>query len=253
MRLAILLSGRHLEPHHCHFLAKLRNSTDIIGGISFPKRAGRRLRLIKKLALREPSQIIALAIGRLQYNKIRKNRLKAFEKDQSELGDLNVVDVRSMEDAAEQAEAWGAEVLFNLSGGFIREPLLSATPYGVLGFHHGIMPLLRGLASAFWAISMDRPECLGITLQRLCKKLDEGTILAQKNVAVKRQDSLADITLRLDKAGSSMIEPTMKQLQTRKKGLEPPPGERIYRSNPKLIHQLLFPWKLRKFCYKHGS
>lgn len=254
MRAAILISDGHIWPHHCHFLAKLRSCTEVVGAMSFPShRAAKRRRLLKKFALRNPFQIFAVLINRLRWRKVALLREKSFEQDRDELGNLKIVNVDSMEEAAEQADKWNVNFMFQFTAGIISEPLLSAAPYGVLSFHHGIMPLLRGLNSPFWAIYLGRPECLGITLQRLAEKLDAGTILAQTQVTPRKDYAFADIVLQLDKAGAAMIEHTIKQLANRTEWLPHPTGGRIYRSRPKLIHQLLFSHKLNKFRRKFGS
>jgi len=235
-------------------LAKLRGCAEIVGAISFSSfRADKQRRLLKKLVLRDPLQILAIVIGWPQWRKVTLLREKVFEQDRDELENLKIVDVNGMGEAAKQAAKWNVDFMFQFTAGIIREPLLSVAPYGVLSFHHGVMPLLRGLASPFWAIYLGCPECLGITLQRLNEKLDVGTILAQRRVDVRKDDTFADIVLRLDRAGAAMIEPTIKQLPNRKEWLSPPEGKCIYRSRPKLIHQLLFSHRLKEFCRKFGS
>lgn len=74
MKSAILLSGRRLEPHHFHFLTILRECTDVVGGISFPKRPGKLKRQIKKFGFRRPWQLIALTIGHLRLHRLAASR-----------------------------------------------------------------------------------------------------------------------------------------------------------------------------------
>lgn len=253
MKVAILISDNYLDAHHCHFVSRLNSCADVVGAISFPRGKNRQMRLLQRHSFRNPLKVCSLVIGHCHNRKVSLARAEAFQADRDILSSLTAVHVSSMQGAAERARQWQVDALFQLGAGIIREPLLSATAGGVLSFHHGIMPLLKGLASPFWAITLNRPDCLGITLQQLNERLDEGAIMAQSTIEVRENDTFADIVLRLDYTGADMIEPTVRLMDTRADCLTPPPGEGIYRSHPNLMDQLMFNRRLRVFCREHCS
>jgi len=252
VKFAILLGNRSLWPHHYHFLAKLRKCASVVGALSLERAKGM-TRVLRKYGLWKTLEIPAVVLRGLRYKRLRLAREKAFAEDSRALDGMEIVDVPDMETAAKVALDWNAQALFQFTAGIIRQPLLGATPQGVLSFHHGIMPLLRGLDSPFWAVYLDRPDCLGITLQRLDEKLDAGIILAQRQVSIKKNDSFEDIVVRLDRAGGETIAPMVAQLETRREWVAPPPGQWFYLSSPKLIHELTFRQRLRRFCRKYGA
>ena len=72
-------------------------------------------------------------------------------------------------------------------GGPIIKPCLFQIPdRGTLGIHHGKVPDYRGKKTTFWAIYNGETE-VGVTIQRLCTRLDGGDIVMQALLPVAKQ------------------------------------------------------------------
>ena len=81
----------------------------------------------------------------------------------------------------------------------LRHALFEIPTRGTLGIHHGKLPEYRGKKTPFWAIHAGEPSA-GVTIQRLCSKLDAGEIVREGEVRVGRR-TLGGVWRRLEALG----------------------------------------------------
>ena len=148
-----------------------------------------------------------------------------------------------------QAGAWldadRPDVCVPIDGGIVGLDMLARCRW--VRWHHGIMPDLRGVASPFWAISMNRPEWLGVTVQQLVERIDAGPIFAQQRLRPDRSDDLVSIHVKLDRLVVELLVRTLRGLRD---GTAVPapcdPRHGRYLSSPDLGALLAFPlWQAR--------
>lgn len=65
----------------------------------------------------------------------------------------------------------------------LKEATIDLFPKGVINFHPGLVPEARGLDAMLWSIHGDIP--LGITAHLIDKKIDAGTILFKRTIALQ--------------------------------------------------------------------
>ena len=91
---------------------------------------------------------------------------------------------------------WQPDVLLLLGGfGIIKEPLLSAAPHRVLSYHHGDVRRYRGMPPAFWELYNGESE-MGITVQRIAAQLDAGEPILERQILLRRGDTLGAVQKR---------------------------------------------------------
>jgi len=159
----------------------------------------------------------------------------------------------SSEDTARAVRQLGLDVLLP-SGGIIRPVLLSAAPLGCLNAHHGWLPSIRGMWSAFHAIADDRPDWIGVTVHRMDAGIDTGPILRRARPCLAPEDTHETLYVRLDILAAELLEDVLRDLAAgRVEELPNPPGEGTYRSRPTLGQH----WKValaeRRFFRRHGD
>lgn len=85
-------------------------------------------------------------------------------------------------------------VLFGSS--IIRPPLLSSFKDRVVNMHLGLSPYYRGVATNFWPLVYNEPECVGVTVHLATLKVDGGAILGQTRPSLSIDDDIHDITCK---------------------------------------------------------
>ena len=75
---------------------------------------------------------------------------------------------------------------------------------GIINFHPGDIPKIRGLNSSLRAIKFNHPQI--VTAHLIDKKIDSGTLLFKKKVNVENEDSIYDINEKLYHLQISMIK-----------------------------------------------
>ena len=138
------------------------------------------------------------------------------------------------------------DVVVPFAGGIIRKHLLDRCAW--VRWHHGITPDIRGLASSYWAIHDNRPEWLGLTIQRLAPKLDTGAILAQQRLVPTSDDDLAAVQVKLDELCLDLLLGALGRWRDGESNPRPcDPGLGCYRSSPTLMSLVRFPGRQRAF------
>ena len=73
----------------------------------------------------------------------------------------------------------------------LHSSIISAIKYGILNFHPGLLPDVRGLDSILWSIYNDFP--IGVTAHFIEEKIDSGKMIIQKKISIDFDDSLISI------------------------------------------------------------
>jgi hypothetical protein len=164
---------------------------------------------------RAPFNAVADLLYRRMFRRVRSLRNRKWSGAPSHaslpITELDPADGKQIEQLIARDQP---DCLFNFGFGIIREPLLSVTRLGVFGLHHGIVPVIRGLCTPFWAVAEDRPDWLGITLQKYSAELDAGDIVDQVCLLPQTHRDWAEATLALDQLGMDMMIRAVHRLQS---------------------------------------
>lgn len=88
---------------------------------------------------------------------------------------------------------------------FIGEKTRLRARFGGIGYHPSLLPLHRGRDAVRWAVRM-RERVTGGTVYRLSNKMDGGSILAQRHVLIRPDDTAEELWRReLAPLGVSML------------------------------------------------
>lgn len=156
----------------------------------------------------------------------------------------------------EKTQAWLREhkpdAVIPIAGVIIKPPLLALCRW--IRWHHGITPLIRGLAAPFWAVYEQRPDWLGGTVQELVAELDAGPILMQDTVKPLKTDTYASAHVKIDQLMVDLLLASLKGLRdgtlTPRK---PDLSVGVYKSAPTLGQVLRFSGRARRFFREFGA
>jgi methionyl-tRNA formyltransferase len=125
--------------------------------------------------------------------------------------DLPLFQPRSLRtpQAIAQLAEWDPEVIIVAAfGQILSQDVLDLPPYGCLNVHASLLPRWRGAAPVAAAI-MAGDEVTGVTIMKLDAGLDTGPILAQREEAIRPDDTRATLTERLSYVGAELMAETL--------------------------------------------
>jgi UDP-4-amino-4-deoxy-L-arabinose formyltransferase/UDP-glucuronic acid dehydrogenase (UDP-4-keto-hexauronic acid decarboxylating) len=101
------------------------------------------------------------------------------------------------EDAVRAIEAARPEILFSFYFRQMMRPrVLELASRGALNLHGSLLPRYRGRAPVNWALVRGESET-GVTLHYMDEKPDHGDVVAQRRVAIARDDTALSLTRKL--------------------------------------------------------
>ena len=82
------------------------------------------------------------------------------------------------------------KINFGIIGGarVLKNDIIQILKYGILNFHPGILPYIRGLDSILWSIEKDYP--IGVTAHLINDKIDAGFLVCQKKIIISSEDDI---------------------------------------------------------------
>lgn len=169
--------------------------------------------------------------------------------------DYKVVEVGKINSAetARIIQAEGLDVLLPYTG-IIRKVLLEAAPWGCLNVHHGWLPEIRGMYSAFHAIAEDRPDWVGVTVHRMDEGIDTGPIFRRGRPVMSIHDNHEALYVRLDLLGAELLWETLRELRAGNgQTLGNPLTQGVYRSRPTFAQHLRVELRERRFFRSYGQ
>lgn len=85
------------------------------------------------------------------------------------------------------------EINFGIISGsrILKKEIISLVKYGILNFHPGILPLVRGLDSILWSIYRLHP--IGVTAHLINEHIDSGLLVQKKTIQINNNDDLKSL------------------------------------------------------------
>ncbi len=81
--------------------------------------------------------------------------------------------------------------------------IIQSVGKGIINFHPGLIPEVRGLDALKWAIYYDLP--IGVTAHFIDERVDSGRIIIKEEIPIKNDDALVDISLRLAETETNLL------------------------------------------------
>lgn len=88
--------------------------------------------------------------------------------------------------------------------GIVKSSLIKSFDKGILSYHHGDMRHYRGQPPAFWELFHDE-KMIGVTVQRINRKLDRGEIILEQPFSIDRWDTLTSLESKIFRGSVSMM------------------------------------------------
>ena len=92
----------------------------------------------------------------------------------------------------------------------LKAPVLSATRYGVLNCHPGLLPHFRGCSAVEWALHFDEP--VGNTVHLMSEYIDAGPILATRAVDLRGYRSYPAVRTAVYRGGFELTADVVAQI-----------------------------------------
>jgi folate-dependent phosphoribosylglycinamide formyltransferase PurN len=87
----------------------------------------------------------------------------------------------------------------------LKPPVIEAFPSGIVNFHPGLIPEVRGLDALLWSIHND--IALGVTAHRIDRRVDAGLVLLRELIPIYADDTLLDLSERLYETQLELLLP----------------------------------------------
>lgn len=85
----------------------------------------------------------------------------------------------------------------------LKRPVIDRFSTGIINFHPGLIPEVRGLDAFFWSICKDVP--LGVTSHLIDHRVDAGRILERREIPLGTEDTIFDLSERLYETQIEML------------------------------------------------
>jgi len=96
----------------------------------------------------------------------------------------------------------------------IKLPVIKAVDKGIINFHPGLIPQVRGLNALERSILNDVP--LGVTAHFIDERIDAGRIIEKQKIPIYKDDSLIDLSHRLYETQMIMLPKVLKLIKNKK-------------------------------------
>lgn len=93
----------------------------------------------------------------------------------------------------------------------LKQPVIDAPRIGIVNFHPGLIPEVRGLDALKWSVYKGVPP--GVTAHLIDERVDAGRIVVREQVPVYADDGWLDLSLRLDDRQVELIPDVLRMLR----------------------------------------
>jgi folate-dependent phosphoribosylglycinamide formyltransferase PurN len=95
----------------------------------------------------------------------------------------------------------------------LKSPIIEAFELGIMNFHPGLLPEIRGLDAVLW--SLKKNVNFGVTSHIIDNRVDAGHVLLKKQVGIERDDTIFDISEKLYSCQFLMFEESFRKAMAR--------------------------------------
>ncbi len=146
-------------------------------------------------------------------------------------------------DFIEMLKQKSVDVIINQAHSILSKDFLQIPKVGCINRHAALLPKYRGRLAPFWAYLHGEAES-GLSIHFIDEKVDNGKIIVQKRVPIKRFDTVDTLLDRifLDVAPGAMLEAleSIRSGEYQNSLMENDALQATYYSAPKLKHALLY-------------
>src|SRR5262245_59340971 len=235
MRIFFLLVDEPIYTPAC-IAPLLARWHDSVAGAGFPKgffdwnrvKTSVRLYGLAGVAARSARVALAAARGGVVHRQFHSHGI----------GTLNVDDVNAPA-FLDELRRRSVDVLVSLNcPQRLKRPLLSLPAHGCINVHFGLLPRYRGILPIFHAL-VNGERSFGVTVHYMDEKLDNGDIVAQREVPIAPGDSLETLYPKGFATAAALLDEALEAIAQQRVSRAPnPEAEKTYYSypTPAMIH-----------------
>lgn len=155
-------------------------------------------------------------------------------------------------EAVQLLQSNNIEIAIIAGARILKGPVIRSAGKGIINFHPGLIPEVRGLDALKWAIYQDLP--LGVTAHFIDERVDAGRVILRREIPVNRDDTFIDLSLRLEETEVSLL-PEVLELVKGKSIEEFPLLSCDGRANPPMPNELEreLPCRLKHYLLKRNE
>lgn len=116
---------------------------------------------------------------------------------------LDVADINSST-VYDRLEAEQPALLLDHGTSLVEDHIIETAELA-LNLHWGLSPYYRGTHCTEWALINWDPYNIGVTIHKLAKQIDGGSILAQKRAVIQPEDTAHSINMQLTQLGTELV------------------------------------------------
>ncbi|MDB5251875.1 MAG: N-acetyltransferase [Flaviaesturariibacter sp.] len=135
--------------------------------------------------------------------KVRHQELPHPAEIAARFGIKYVVCPHNSAEVLETIREYDLEIGIIAGARILKQNVIDAFPKGVINFHPGLLPEIRGLDALLWSIEKDVP--LAITSHLIDGRVDAGLLIEQNIIPLHPDDTMFDLTERLHEMQLPMI------------------------------------------------
>jgi methionyl-tRNA formyltransferase len=105
----------------------------------------------------------------------------------------------------------GVDVVIIGGARILREPVIGAPRLGIVNFHPGLIPDVRGLDALKWSVYRGVPP--GVTAHLIDERVDAGRIVFREEIPVYQDDGWLDLSLRLEDRQAELVPEVLSSLR----------------------------------------
>ena len=147
------------------------------------------------------------------------------------------------------------DVILQCGAGILRSQIFNLARLGALNMHHGIAPLIKGMSSIKWALWERKPEWIGTTVHLIDEGIDTGNVLAYAPIEAQfLGERWLSLYVRATQKGVERLVEVLARLEAGEKwAVEPPQGDRVYRTTMSGWRQLAMETRLAWQRYRKSE
>lgn len=138
-------------------------------------------------------------------------------------------------ETAEMMRSNGIDVGIVAGARILKKPTIDSVTKGIINFHPGLIPEVRGLDAVKWAVYRDLP--IGLTVHFIDERVDAGRTILTREIPLRADDTLVDISLRLAETQANLL-PEVLELIRDKSAVDFPLIPAVGRANPPMPSEL---------------
>lgn len=122
----------------------------------------------------------------------------------------------SSRESVEYLKKLGADLFVVISfGQILKKEVLSIPKYYSINLHGSLLPKYRGAAPTNWAV-INGEKSSGVTIIKLNERMDEGDIIAKREVEIEPVDTNITLSEKLSDAGAALLAETLELIEAGK-------------------------------------